>query len=827
MKENNGVFLVTFIVMILLIVLFILGIKYLNLGVKDDVIPKYGIVAKNVIETDDLDIWNRKDNLFVSYNGNLCGVVDINSKVVVDIEYDKCKITSNGFIVNKEDNYYLLNRDGEIVLETEYEIFNKYDSYSETDYYVVNTDGERKIYNIEAKNLYNVLNKKDFYVYGDFIVFKDTVTNYVSGDTFKIDNYYGSGKYLVFDLYKSNGYKVYDFVNKKETKYSTLVENDYSLSFSNDSESLIIDYNGNVLKDGNVRKVNENYSLDYGVCEYGFKVKNKDKKYINDTCYSNINEDALKYGYLYLYDDIEEEWTAIYSDKSLNFYDEEVIGEFIVSYDAEINDYVYYDRNGSKKDFVCINSFYELDKDKYVCADLFYYYIVDKDMNKLTSTYDSIYCNDNDACVFRDNNGKYGLMINETIVIEPTYYSGYIDENYVFFEVVGGYEIFTLGNIEKELTTEELKYEFKINYGELSTEEVIKEYSLNEIEDIIYDNEELFKEYAYVVLTNDRVNGYRREILLMFDVVVDNKEHLNKEYFLLSLDKLQIKKTDTLEGTSYSGYYDDYEKKIELLIDDLNVINHELMHFVESNLNYSINSLMYQCNDEYYYLIDMKEFDEEKLSTCNLEFFDYGNFIEEVGAEVNSARYSHSKIIAYSDASVIYHGLVYLYGEEFMKDVYFAQDGEMQLYRKLTKSLTHEEYVKFIKSVVAITNSNIESYDDYATVFNTFDKLYSEVIGGNWYEDNEFKYIMSVIYDQGDIVVDNEDKNHLVDVDALLKDIALSIDEKYVVATSNVGIYMLDDKTYLDISVWNEDELVDLRINYDFENLTVLNSEAI
>ena len=75
--------------------------------------------------------------------------------------------------------------------------------------------------------------------------------------------------------------------------------------------------------------------------------------------------------------------------------------------------------------------------------------------------------------------------------------------------------------------------------------------------------------------------------------------------------------------------------------------------------------------------------------------------------------------------------------------------------------------------------------------------------------------------------VDNEDKNHLVNVDALLKDIALSIDEKYVVATSNVGIYMLDDKTYLDISVWNEDELVDLRINYDFENLTVLNSEAI
>ena len=82
-------------------------------------------------------------------------------------------------------------------------------------------------------------------------------------------------------------------------------------------------------------------------------------------------------------------------------------------------------------------------------------------------------------------------------------------------------------------------------------------------------------------------------------------------------------------------------------------------------------------------------------------------------------------------------------------------------------------------------------------------------------------------FSQGDIVVDNEDKNHLVDVDALLKDIALSIDEKYVIATSNVGISMLDDKTYLDISVWNEDELVNLRINYDFENLTVLNSEAI
>ena len=35
-------------------------------------------------------------------------------------------------------------------------------------YYVVNTNGERKIYNIEAKNLYNVLNKKDTYTMIEF-----------------------------------------------------------------------------------------------------------------------------------------------------------------------------------------------------------------------------------------------------------------------------------------------------------------------------------------------------------------------------------------------------------------------------------------------------------------------------------------------------------------------------------------------------------------------------------------------------------------------------------------------------------------------------------
>lgn len=831
MKKNNGAFLISFIAIIFFIIFGILGIKYLDFGVDEDTnVNQYGIVAKNFIESDDLEIWGRKDNLFVTYEGDSCGVIDVDSNVIIDIEYDNCMITSNGFIVNKNDKYFVLNRKSEIVLETSYKIENRYDFYSQQDFYIVNANDEKQIYDIESNNLYNVLTKKNFTIHGDYIIFEDSVTNYTNGNLFRIDKYYGSGKYLIFDLYKSNGYRVYDFANNKETQYSTLVENDYSMSFSNDEETLIIDYSGNILEDANIRSLNEDYSLDYSVCEYGFKVLNKEGKYVDDTCYSALNESALKYGYLYLYDDEEAIWTAIYSDNSLKFFEEEIIGEFVITYDDEIDSYVAYDRNGKKKDYLCVNSFTEINSDRYVCADLFNYYIVDKEMNVLSNKYDSIMCNDNSACVFKDGNGKYGLMIEENIVIEPSYYKGYIDDNYVIFEIVGGYEIYTLGKVEKSISVEDLKYEFNINYGDLSTEDVIKEYSLSEIEDVIYDNEELFKEYAYVILTNTRINGYRREILLMFDLIVSNKEHLNKEYFLLALDKLQINKTDSLEGTSYAGYYDDYEKKIELLIDDLNVINHELLHFIESNINYELNTLMYECGDEYYYLVDMKEFDEKKLATCKLEFFDYGNFIEEVGAEVNSSRYTGSKIIAYADSSIIYQGLVYLYGESFMEDVYFAADGEIQLYKKMIKSLSYEEYKAFIEAAAAITNSDVDVLDDdYIVVFNTLDKLYSEVIGGNWYDDNEYKFIMSMIYNHTDIseYIDEKDRENLVDITSWLNDLLLSVDETYEAATNNIGIYMLDGRTYLDVSAWVNGKIIDIRFEYDFENLKVLNIEVI
>ena len=75
----------------------------------------------------------------------------------------------------------------------------------------------------------------------------------------------------------------YEWVNYFENLKDAPI-NDNAISIIENSN---IDYKGNILKDANVRKLNDNYSLDYAVCEYGFKVQNKDGKYINDICYSN------------------------------------------------------------------------------------------------------------------------------------------------------------------------------------------------------------------------------------------------------------------------------------------------------------------------------------------------------------------------------------------------------------------------------------------------------------------------------------------------------------------------------------------------------------
>ena len=330
--------------------------------------------------------------------------------------------------------------------------------------------------------------------------------------------------------------------------------------------------------------------------------------------------------------------------------------------------------------------------------------------------------------------------------------------------------------------------------------------------------------YSSVVLNNEMITKYRKEILNMFNVLVDRKSNLNEEYFLSGLKKLSIEEVKQIPISGAVGVYYDASKSIELLDTSYSVLAHEFMHFVDYNIDNSVDKSIYVCNEKYYSKDEVLELSLKEQSDCSVYYVSgSNNFIIEAGAEVNSYRYFDAMMDSYVDATVIYNALVYLYGEEFMESVYFSNDGEYQLFKKITNYISPDEYIKFINAAMSFT-SNIGEYDvnNSKIVAETLIKLYKETIGGNWYEDKEFLFMINFIVNVYEKDIYNLEVDYLLDRMEILNNILNQIDGEYYGRISVPGIVTKDNKTYLNIPIWNEHKSGYLTIIYDFDNGKVL-----
>lgn len=840
MKKNGVAFLVIFLVLGLFVTLGILCLKYLdlpleNINRQDEL--KYGVVSKNYIKSDKILSLSsdNEDDLFVSTIGGKCGIVDINSNVIIDIKYEECSLYNGRAIVKDDKMYYFMNLKGEVMLQSESGIFDVEDPYSDEIYYVVSDDDKNDIYDNDAKYVYTVYSEDLLVIYDEYILLGNEMINYNTDEAYKIENYWGNGNYYVVDLYKDNGYIVFDKKNKVVKNYDEMIETDFHFTFKNTEETLIYDNEGKLLDNEYSRKINDKYTISYSACESGFKVFNNNGESIFDECYTFLNEEfLLEYDYFYMFDENFDGSVIGYPDGKIIRIDYDfayMVGEFVVARknEFEVN---LYDKNGNiMEDVICDYGLSFIDNGKYNCSDGLYSYVVDSKMNIISDKFEDMQCNDNGACIVMNFDGKYGLMINEEIIIEPSYYFADINNDYVLFENWNGYDVISLDYAGELLTKEELVYKIDFEYGDLVVEDVIKEYGLEEIEEIIFENEELFKKYAYITLTNKDVNGYRKEILLLFNLLVDNKEILDEEYFFMGLNRLSIVLNNDLAGGYAAGIYSHPSRYINLLYDDLSIVNHELMHFMDYNINFGpSSSYIYLCNDEYYSKEEALKLSESERDLCEEKKFDFGNFMIEAGAETNMARYTGSIMRTYNDGVLVYYALSNLFGEEFMEDVYLAKNGDYKLFKKLSNYMTFEEYNKFID--LAIQAVDIYApYDEQNKIdlFIILSDLYSEVIGGDWYDDEEYRVALSLLLGIIDFdgKISNEDKSHLCDVSQFTNDLVNKVDSKYTSATTEIGMFIKDGKTWFDFTIWDVSTLRYLRVSYDFENEKIVESEII
>ena len=834
MKMNKSkIILICFFVFLLLCVVLV-GL-YLKFGNKykekeflnNSVNLKYGLISKDTIEGYELNYEGVYNNHYIVKRENYYGVVNNKNEILIPFEYDSCSFFDDIVIAEKKDRRYALSLDNKVLFETDKRINGIQDEIDGTLYFVVYSVGKSAIYDKKFNLLIEVNELAQFSIFDKYLLGNDNVYKLDSDEVIEISSVFFVGDYLIIDYSKKNGYAVYSAKTKETIEYKKMSNNSYSYSFINDSDTFIIDYEGNGFEKGDRKKLLDKYYLDYSVCNDGFAVTDEEGKKIFDNCFMSYDINLVKKGALLLVssEDLYEYITP--SGKKMTFKDSEmyVSGEYLNVVSLNVvslngTDSKLYDIEGNSVSNLCNNSLYYVTDDMYLCSTFVSQFILNNKLEVVSGPYENIDCNENKVCLVKNTDKKYGVLFNNEYIVEPNFFEGKIQNDIVILSSNDKNEILYFGKAKELIAKEDLKFNNEIKYKEIDVDNVIKEYSLEEIEDIIKDNEDLFKKYASVIINNSRVDGYKEEILSMFNVIADRKD-LNEEYFLTELSKLHIEKVNDL-GEGVAGDYSD--NRIRIKEDTFDVFSHELMHFFDYNVTNLMDKDIYVCNGEYYSKFDVLDFSLEEQNNCKLFYSNYvNNFILEAGAEVQSFRYSNALIGSYVDGTVIYHALAYLYGDEFMESVFFDKDGDFKLFEKLTKYITPEEYVSFIEAAQHYTNV-YGSYDSKVSVViaDTLIKLYEKTKGGNWYEDNEFVFTLSFIISSYDKGIYNFDAELVPDRMSLLTKIINTYDSKYSERVSISGIAMIDGKTYLSIPVWTNNTPGYLKLIYDFENEKII-----
>ena len=277
---------------------------------------------------------------------------------------------------------------------------------------------------------------------------------------------------------------------------------------------------------------------------------------------------------------------------------------------------------------------------------------------------------------------------------------------------------------------------------------VISDYKLSSIESYINEDKAYFKKFAKAVIDNDKIGSkYKRIVLLQYKVLMSNKKYLNKDYFLNSVKQLtmdEVKKT-SVDGAL--GTYADYITTINIWKGmEVDVVYHELMHFVDYRIN--MGSLYHVCenNGKYTLMSEYYEYD------CNEVLMPQDRLIVEGGAETNSARYNDEVTLAHYDTlTPIYNLIAYLIGEDKMNDIFYSSESSPMLFIELNKyGITLKEYEDFMEGInfMAIEDNFVgkvkkseASY--YMDALNFVSNLYKKKNGHDWDKDKEFSTLMN------------------------------------------------------------------------------------
>ncbi len=819
MKKKKNKKKIILLVLILLLIITIIGIilfRIYNNKNKDNDKEKLNINDKIVINDTNVNIYS---DFYIKKNDDNIIVYNFDNNIIYkhDGKIDNYEVFNDKYIlIDTGNEYMVIDNTGNMIIKG----INGM-SVPEVDTNIKYILVDNKLYDNEMKEIYQL---PDYFVEETFVnynLYSLNITNDILAMVFvnnehnmlvdmdaKKEMCLGFDRYLrLSDRYIAIGYddkyKIIDTDSKKIT-YDDVRMDENLVIWNNDKYIYI--YNDKIYTDGT--KINDKYYMESEGCKVGSKLVSDNEIKISECMlyYEEYDNDVIM-GF-----NIDNSILYINGDiKKASLFNK--IGRYIKSY--QYNDgltvYNVYDSGGKK---VLENKeLYYLGNDIYQEYDINenISYFLDSNLNIISDKFNYASCNNNGYCIVSDNNYNKMLYKDGKIVTNNIYDDIEIKDNYITAKMLFNSFIYRLGNLD----------EINIDYVEevkIDTDEMIDKYDLSSIHDKIDNNKVLFNKYAYIVENNNNLLEYKKQVMDMFSVVIDNKEYLNELTLLKKLKDLNIEHVQDL-GAGIAGTYSDSFGDIRIRLKERsnNTLYHELMHFIDYSFNSnSLGTYIYDCNGKY---LVGKSYN----TTCDIVSIDT-NFIVEAGAEVYSGKYFTKEVMAYQPAPTILEALEYICGSDEVREWYFNND----IYFKMLWfdiGYSKEKVDKIIEALTSQTQVIRNGDDNILLIVDSLIDLYKYRNGNEFLKDNKFKYIIRSILSYRDDFSSSKYKNELEEIMSDKDTIVNVFRDKF----SEYGYYdgygnilIIDNQVYISIPCYKDNKLGVLLIEYDFNNNRVL-----
>ena len=812
MKKNK-------IIVIILVIILGIGIgttTYLLLPKKSN-LKEQPLNINNTIVINSLNVEVGND-FYIVKNDNGFTTYDLSQNKLYTYEgkYTGYNIYNNYIIITNEDKTLVIDKNGKEIITGKYIT----SLYNNTKYLII----DNKVYNSNMNEIYTLpdyFNDKELYlcqIINDNLImtFEDKQYNRIINLNTKEEVYTNFDEYISTEIENeepkyiiikvNDKYDIYDTIKKETVIKDTNI--DRNLVISKNNETMYI-YNDKIYK--NNTKINK-YHMDNTSCEVGVKLLDNKNNIIIDKCMLYYEE---------LFTDIimgaDNENSILYINNqilSANTFTKE--GEYIISYTYNENESTSKIYNKEGKEVKTGSTIYYINNNIYEGYDTTtqtFYFTNDK-LEKISPEFDYIDCPYNNYCNVSDIDYNKTLYRNGKKITSNIYDEIIIKENYIIATTVFNTYIYSLGtNPEININTKE---EIDIN-----TNEIIDKYELKSMETKINENIDFFNKYAYIIESSDKLLDYKKQVLDIFEIIIDNKEYLNEIHLLKKLKELNIVYTDDLDP-GVAATYEDSNTRINLGETDTGTLYHELTHFIDFSINSNnYRYHLYKCDNKY---VIQKNYS----SQCEMLSIET-NFITEAGAELYSGKYFTKEIEAYSPAPLILEAIEYIYNQEEINKWFFESD---TYFKKiwLDMGYSYEDTQKVIESLTKRTKIGYYNDDDTIFLVDAIIDLYKYQNSNEYLQDNKFTYILRSLIGYKKDFSNSKYSNELKTITSNNDTIKQIFKEKfpnYYFYNDFGNFIIIDNKPYLSFMAYYKGETKTLLIDYDFDKNSIIDYTEI